>query len=88
MNALKTLQTNLSEIISQEGITESSVLASYVVGELLGDYDGIYTKLKETNPAVQRIGELASDLEISNGSEEQLAAIWKELKDLVQSLEN
>lgn len=62
------------------------MLAGYVVGELLGDYDNIYEKLREDNPKVERIADLASDLEWSNGSEEELDAMWQELKTLTQKL--
>lgn len=83
MDAIQTLKLKLSEIIGQEDSTEVTVLASYIVGELLGDYDGVYAELNEKNPAVQRIGELAADIEIANGSEEQLSVMWEELKELV-----
>jgi len=42
--------------------------------------------LLENNPTLQRIDGLASDLEISNGSEEELAAMWKSLKKLIANL--
>lgn len=86
MDAIHTLKTKLSEVIAQEGMTEVDVLASHIVGELLGDYDGVYAELNETNPTVQRIGDLASDLEISNGNDEEIAAMWDELKKLIDTL--
>lgn len=76
----------MDRILQEEQNTSREILAGYIVGELLGDYDNIYEKLREDNPKVERIADLASDLEWSNGSEEELDAMWQELKVLVQEL--
>lgn len=86
MNPLETLVIKLNEFISLEESESIETLGSYIVGELLGDYDGIYRGLYETNPTIQKIGDLASDLEISNGTEEQLQDMWSEIKQLVADM--
>ena len=86
MTPLQKLLIFIDEILQEEQSTSREVLAGYVVGELLGDYDNIYEKLREDNPKVERIADLASDLEWSNGSEEELDAMWQELKSLTQKL--
>ena len=86
MTPLQKLLIFIDEILQEEQSTSREVLAGYVVGELLGDYDNIYEKLREDNPKVERIADLASDLEWSNGSEEELDAMWQELKTLTQKL--
>lgn len=86
MTPLQKLLIFIDEILQEEQSTSREVLAGYVVGELIGDYDNIYEKLLEDNPKVERIADLASDLEWSNGSEEELHAMWQELKTLTQKL--
>ncbi len=86
MTPLQKLLIFIDEILQEEQSTSREVLAGYIVGELLGDYDNIYEKLREDNPKVERIADLASDLEWSNGSEEELDAMWQELKTLTQKL--
>lgn len=86
MTPLQKLLIFLDEILQEEQSTSREVLAGYIVGELIGDYDNIYEKLLEDNPKVERIADLASDLEWSNGSEEELQAMWQELKTLAQKL--
>ena len=86
MKSLQKLVVFLDEISQKEQDTPKEVLAGYIVGELLGDYDNIYSKLRESNPKVERIADLASDLEWSNGSEEELDDMWQELQVLTQEL--
>ena len=86
MTPLQELLTFIDQILQEDQSTSREVLAGYVVGELIGDYDNIYEKLLEDNPKVERIADLASDLEWSNGSEEELHAMWQELKTLTQKL--
>ena len=86
MTPLQKLLIFIDEILQEEQSTSREVLAGYIVGELLGDYDNIYEKLREDNPKVERIADLASDLEWSNGSEEELHAMWQGLKTLTQKL--
>ena len=88
MNPLHRLLAFLDEILQKEQNTAKEVLAGYIVGELLGDYDGDYEKLLGNNPKVERIADLASDLEWSNGSEEELSFMWQELKTLTEELRN
>lgn len=76
----------LNEIIVQEQSTSIETLGGYIVGEILGDYEKKYVELNKTNSTVQRIGDLASDIEISNGSLEELQGMWTELKQLVGKL--
>lgn len=86
MTPLQKLLIFIDRISQEERTASREVLAGYIVGELLGDYDNIYEKLREDNPKVERIADLTSDLEWSNGSEEELSAMWQELKVLVQEL--
>jgi hypothetical protein len=86
MSAKDILAKKLNEIIALEEATPIEILSGYVVGELLGDYDSVYTELNETDPTVQRIGDLASDLEVSNGNLEELQRMWRELKVLIEGL--
>lgn len=72
MSAIDILVEKLNEIIALENTASAETLGGYIVGELLGDYDNVYAELNETNPVVQRIGDLAIDLEISNGNTEEL----------------
>jgi len=87
MNNIHMLVKELHDIIAQESTTSVEILSSYIVGELLGDYDGKYADLYANNTTVKRIGDLAGDLETSNGSTNQLLEMWNELKGLVQLLE-
>jgi len=80
------LKQNLHDIITLENKRSVEDIASIIVGELLDDPDDQYEALLENNPTLQRIDGLASDLEISNGSEEELAAMWKSLKKLIANL--
>jgi hypothetical protein len=86
MNEVSILVAKLNGIIELESTVPLETLGSYIVGELLGDYDGTYAKLNETNLKVQKIGDLASDIEISNGTPDQLSYMWGELKQLVQEI--
>lgn len=86
MDALKKLISFLDDIFAQEDGETLDVLGGYIVGELLGDYDGKYSNLYENNPTVQRLGDIASDLEISNGTDAQLISMWQELKQLTDEL--
>jgi hypothetical protein len=76
----------LESVIAQEAEKPIEVLGGYIVGELIGDYDDFYGTLYDENQTVRRIGDIASDLEISNGSEAQLGADWEQLKSLAKQL--
>ena len=76
------------EILPAEKTESRETLAAYIVGELVGDYDNVYEKLLENDSRVQRISDLAIDLEGSNGSEVQLEYMWRELKNLIEELKN
>ncbi len=80
----------LDEEILPAGKTESrETLAAYIVGELVGDCDNVYEKLLENDSRVQRISDLAIDLEWSNGYDElDLQDMWRELKNLIEELKN
>lgn len=86
MTPIKKLAAFLREVITQENNKSSQTLAGYVVGELVGNYDNTYADLLKTNPDIERIGDLASDLEWSNGSTEELKQMWQELKGIVANL--
>jgi len=83
VSQIKYLLDELDKIISLETTQPLEKLGGYIVGELLGDYEGKYSGLYDSNAKVQRIGDLASDLEISNGNPDQLQAMWIEIKQLV-----
>jgi len=87
MNAIETLIKKLNEILALEPATNVETLSSYIVGELICDYDDVYVELNENDETVQRIGDLASDLEWSNGNADELRDMWNELKTLVKELE-
>ena len=77
------------EILSAEKTESRETLAAYIVGELVGDYDNVYEKLLENDSIVQRISDLAIDLEWSNGYDElDLQDMWRELKNLIEELKN
>ena len=76
------------EILPAEKTESRETLAAYIVGELVGDYDNVYEKLLENDSRVQRISDLAIDLEWSNGSEVQLEYMWRKLKNLIEELKN
>lgn len=86
MTHFKELVSKLNEFMSLEGEKSKEQIAAYIVGELIGDYDDIYTDIKESNPSVARIAELSSDLEWSNGSRKELEEMWLELKSLISAL--
>lgn len=76
------------EILPAEKTESRETLAAYIVGELVGDCDNVYEKLLENDSRVQRISDLAIDLEWSNGSEVQLEYMWQELKNFIEELKN
>jgi hypothetical protein len=80
------LADRLNEIILLEGNEPIEKLGGYIVGELMGDNEGKYSGLYESNAKVQRIGDLASDIEISNGTPEELNEMWREIKQHANSL--
>lgn len=68
-----------------EGKEPLDQLGSYIVGALIVDEIGF--ELYQSNETVERIAELGSDLEISNGSNEELQEMWEEIKALVAKLD-
>ena len=77
------------EILPAEKTESRETLAAYIVGELVGDCDNVYEKLLENDSRVQRISDLAIDLEWSNGYDElDLQDMWRELKNLIEELKN
>ena len=77
------------EILSAEKTESRETLAAYIVGELVGDCDNVYEKLLENDSRVQRISDLAIDLEWSNGYDElDLQDMWRKLKNLIEELKN
>ena len=77
----------LHEIIAMESTTSAEILCGLIVGEVSGDYEGPYAELSDINPTVHQISELASRIEMSDGSSDERAAMWNELKTLVGALE-
>lgn len=78
--------TFLNEIVVEESNESLEVLGGYIIGQIFGVYDGEYDDLYEEDKDIQRIVNLAGDLETSNGTEEQLAAMWEEIKSTVTKL--
>jgi len=77
----------LNEILVMEPNTSVEILCSLIVGEVSSDYEGPYAAITEINPTVHRISELASQLEMAEGSSDERLAMWNELKFLVAALE-
>ncbi len=86
MDNINLLTAKLSELIALEGTKTREEITGYIVGELLGNPEGKYDGLEDDHPNIKRIGDLASDLEWSNGSEEELQVMWKELKQLIDDI--
>ena len=80
------LSHKLLHLISLENKNTHEEIAGFIVGELIGDYENKYETLLEDNPSVRKIADIASDLEWSNGSQEQLDKMWLDLKNLINSL--
>lgn len=85
MKELNYLVGKISDFIALKDNTHEEI-AAYIVGELVGDYEGRYKGLEERYPDVARIADLASDLEWSNGTAEDLDLMWEELVKHVQHL--
>ena len=83
MDNLNILINKLLQILSLESEKSRETLAGYIVGEVGGDYDDKYQGLTKKYSEVERIYDLAADLEWSNGNEKQLSEMWNELKRLV-----
>lgn len=88
MDNLHTLIEKLNELLSLEGVNTREEIAGFIVGELIGDPDGKYKDLESAHPAVARIADLASDLEWSNGSAEELERMWQEMKQAILRFPN
>ena len=79
----------MKKYYQQRKLNLEKPLSAYIVGELVGDYDNVYEKLLENDSRVQRISDLAIDLEWSNGYDElDLQDMWRELKNLIEELKN
>ena len=87
MKNIDTLLTEIKKIIAQEKETTMDVLASRLVDLILNPYNG-YEELCENNPLITEIGNRASDLEIRNGTEDELRADWQRIKEIVDAMEN
>ncbi|MGB4761996.1 MAG: hypothetical protein WBP12_01400 [Candidatus Saccharimonas sp.] len=86
MDSTSHLAKKLQDFLELEGNKSREEIAAYIVGELVGDYDGLYTELLKNDVDVVRIADLASDLEWSNGSTDELVAMWEELERLINKL--
>ena len=84
MNPTAPLFNALSRLITTENTRTREQIASSIVDEHIGDYENKYQGLQEKFSSVKRIADLASDLEWSNGSEEQLEKMWQEMCDLIK----
>ncbi len=82
------LVNQLNEIVSSEKNEPIEKLSGYIVGELMGDSENKYAGLYENNIKVQRVGDLAGNIEWSNGTTEELNEMWREIKQLIRELEN
>ncbi|MEO5949291.1 MAG: hypothetical protein ABIP74_02725 [Candidatus Saccharimonas sp.] len=87
MNNIHMLIKELNDTIARESTTSVGILCNYITGELLGDYDGTYTELRERDATVNRIAELSASIETADGGADELRARWEELKSLVKVLE-
>lgn len=85
MKNIHYLVDRISEFLNLEDKTREEI-AAYIVGELIGDSEGRYKGLEDTYPDVARIADLASDLEWSNGTTEELDLMWGELIQRVEHL--
>ena len=87
MTSLQILATKLSSFTAMKHEKTHEEVAAYIVGELIGDATGKYEGIADQNTTVARIADLASDLEWSNGSEQELELAWNELVKLIADLE-
>lgn len=88
MDNLHTLIEKLTGFLSLEGVNTREEIAGFIVGELIGDPDSKYKDLENTHLDVAQIADLASDLEWSNGSTEELERMWQEMKQAILRLPN
>ena len=86
MTDLQILAAKLSSFIAMQNEKSHEEIASYIVGELIGDSAGKYQGFEDQNVTVARIADLASDLEWSNGSDQELELAWNELVAAIGSL--
>ena len=84
MTDVQNLIEELERIIATEKTEPLTLRGSYVVGAIFTTFNHLY----ESNPVVERISDLASDLETRNGSEEELLRHWEDIKRLTESLKN
>lgn len=82
MTATQTLINQLEKIIASESTESLTLLGSYVLGAIFTESQDLY----ESNPIVERISDLASDLETSNGDTQELQKSWETIKTLTESL--
>ena len=80
------LSKKLLHSIELEGEKSHEEIAGFIVGELIGDYEDSYRGLLEKDPSVRHIADIASDLEWSNGSRDQLDRMWSEMRSLIEGL--
>jgi hypothetical protein len=84
MDALQKIIKRLNEIVNLENKEPLDQLGSYIVGALIADDEGY--KISQSNELLQKIADLGSDLEISNGGSEWMQKDWQEVKELVERL--
>lgn len=85
MDNLQQLLNKLSQLITLENERTREEIAGFIVGELIGDYEEKYKDLYEKHPELQRIADLASDLEWSNGNPSELETMWQEMCSLIRN---
>jgi hypothetical protein len=79
--------SRLDEILALENAEPIEKLAGYIVADIIVDAEGRFEGLYDTNPIIQEIGDLASDVEISNGTPRQLEGMWSRIKALKEDLQ-
>lgn len=84
MNNLQKLTTRFDEILALEKDESLSVLGSYIIGSILEQPHELY----ENNVLVQEIDDLASKLEVRDGSPEQLQQDWDAIKARIKKLKD
>lgn len=90
MEPIQHLVKVLQNFIAQEGKRSIQDISYDIVGHVLGytseDPDHTFAKIYHEDDLVQKITDLAGNVEVSNGTEQQLAEMWAELKRLVRQL--
>lgn len=69
-------------MIALEGMENPQTLGGYILGAIFEDSQGLY----DSNSIIATISDLASNLEIRNGSAAELESDWDRIKKLTKVL--